>query len=544
MGTNRDRILIVENDADISDLIGRQALQSMGYQVQTASDAQAAIAKAIQFSPDIIIVDLNLPSLSGKDLMVALSSQGISIPIIALTKKGGEEDLVQSFRLGATDFLLWPIKEAEVIAVVERVIKQVHDRRERERLDKQLQQTNLELQNRVRELTTIFSIGKAVTSVTDQAILFDKIVDGAVKVSNGDIGWFLVRDDSDRGFILAAHLNLPASLVSKMGQPWDDGISSLVAMSGETLAIHGEPLKRFRFSDLGQSALISPIKVQKQVIALLVIVRRAPKPFNASEQKLVEAVADYASISLVNARLFRALEDRARYMQRAAESAQAGAKTKNEILKGAGKELAAPLEEAIRNLDLIQPTLTDAQKLLLEPARGKLQQSLNALEKVSKIPTNPLPTQMTAMNAVEIGQRVIERYKRAAEEDDILLTADFSSEEILAYADPDQVDQALDRVISNALRSTPHGGQVVMRVEKMIDGQVHCLVRNSLAEIETQQLNIGGDGGKTKSTQRSANGSQLLSQVKEIIATHGGKVWAESNPSQGSIFHFTLLPPA
>jgi len=151
---------------------------------------------------------------------------------------------------------------------------------------------------------------------------------------------------------------------------------------------------------------------------------------------------------------------------------------------------------------------------------------------------------MTAMNAVEIGQRVIERYKRAAEEDDILLTADFSSEEILAYADPDQVDQALDRVISNALRSTPHGGQVAVRVEKMIDGQVHCLVRNSMAEIETQQLNIGGDGGKTKSTQRSANGSQLLSQVKEIIATHGGKVWAESNPSQGSIFHFTLLPPA
>ena len=544
MGTNRDRILIVENDADISDLIGRQALQSMGYQVQTASDAQTAIAKAIQFSPDIIIVDLNLPSLSGKDLMVALSSQGISIPIIALTQKGGEEDLVQSFRLGATDFLLWPVKEAEVIAVVERVIKQVHDRRERERLDRQLQQTNLELQNRVRELTTIFSIGKAVTSVTDQSILFDKIVDGAVKVSNGDIGWFLVRDEGDRGFLLAAHLNLPASLVSKMGQPWDDGISSLVAMSGETLAIYGEPLKRFRFSDLGQSALISPIKIQKQVIALLVIVRRAPKPFNASEQKLVEAVADYASISLVNARLFRALEERARYMQRAAENAQAGARTKNDILKGAGKELAAPLEEAIRYLETMQPSLTDEQKKLLEPAREKLKQSLSALDKVSKIPTNPLPAQLVSMNAVEIGRRVIERYKGAAEEDDILLTSDFSAEEVLAYADPAQVDQAMDRLVNNALRNTSHGGQVSMRVEKMIDGQVHCLVRNSLAEVETQQLNLSGEGGKGESSRRSTNGSQLLSQVKDIVAAHGGKVWVESNPSQGSVFHFTLLPPA
>ncbi len=129
-----------------------------------------------------------------------------------MTKKGGEEDLVQSFRLGATDFLLWPVREAEVVAVVERVLKQVHDRRERERLDRQLQQTNLELQNRVRELTTIFSIGKAVTSVTDQGMLFDKIVDGALKVSSGDIGWFLVRDEGEKTFTLVAHQNLPVPL--------------------------------------------------------------------------------------------------------------------------------------------------------------------------------------------------------------------------------------------------------------------------------------------------------------------------------------------
>lgn len=546
MAMNRDRILIVENDADICDLIGRQALQSMGYQVQTAGDAQGAIAKAIQFSPDIAIVDLNLPSLSGKDLMVALTSQGISIPIIALTKKGGEEDLVQSFRLGATDFLLWPVKEAEVIAVVERVLKQVHDGHERERLDRQLQQTNLELQNRVRELTTIFSIGKAVTSVTDQSILFDKIVDGAIKVANGDMGWFLVRDDSDKGFILAAHQNLPANMASKVGQSWDDGISSLVAMSGETLAIHGDPLKRFKVNDLGQSALIAPIKVQKQVIALLVIVRRLARPFNASEQKLVEAVADYASISLVNSRLFRALEERARYMQRAAENAQAGAKTKNEILKSAGKDLASPLQEAIHILDTISTSLTPEQKAMLDPARRKLSESLDALDKVSKIPTNPLPSQMMATNMVEIGERVIERFKQAAEEDDIILTADFSADEIMAYADPSAIDDVLEKLVTNALRNSPHGGQVMVRIEKMMDGQVHTLVRNTLADIETHQLPPLGETGKLggSSSRRNANGGQALSQVKEVVASHGGKVWAEATAGQGSVLHFTLLPPA
>ena len=440
MGTNRDRILIVENDADICDLIGRQALQSMGYQVQTAGDAQTAISRAIQFVPDIMIVDLNLPSLSGKDLMVALSSQGIATPIIALTKKGGEEDLVQSFRLGATDFLLWPVREAEVVAVVERVLKQVHDRRERERLDRQLQQTNLELQNRVRELTTIFSIGKAVTSVTDQSMLFDKIVDGALKVSSGDIGWFLVRDEGEKTFTLVAHQNLPAPLKSKMNQPWDDGISSLVAMSGETLAIHGEPLKRFKVNDLGQSALIAPIKVQKQVIALLVIVRRAPRPFNGSEQKLVEAVADYASISLVNARLFRALEERARYMQRAAENAQAGEKSKNDFIKNAGKELTSPLESANNSLEMLSGNLAGKippdQLALLDSSRKDLSQVIGLVGKVLKIPTNPLPVQMKPVNIVSLGSQAFDRFKQAAEEDDIILTSDFAAAEVLAYADP------------------------------------------------------------------------------------------------------------
>lgn len=551
MGTNRDRILIVENDADICDLIGRQALQSMGYQVQTAGDAQTAISRAIQFVPDIMIVDLNLPSLSGKDLMVALSSQGIATPIIALTKKGGEEDLVQSFRLGATDFLLWPVREAEVVAVVERVLKQVHDRRERERLDRQLQQTNLELQNRVRELTTIFSIGKAVTSVTDQGMLFDKIVDGALKVSSGDIGWFLVRDEGEKTFTLVAHQNLPAPLKSKMNQPWDDGISSLVAMSGETLAIHGEPLKRFKVNDLGQSALIAPIKVQKQVIALLVIVRRAPRPFNGSEQKLVEAVADYASISLVNARLFRALEERARYMQRAAESAQAGEKSKNDFIKNAGKEITSPLESANNSLEMLSRNLASKippdQLALLDSSKKDLSQVIGLVGKVLKIPTNPLPVQMKPVNIVALGSQAFDRFKQAAEEDDIILTSDFAAPEVLAYADPTQISQVFDKLLTHSIRRSPRGGQVYLRIEKLIDGQVHGFIKNSATEIETNPLPPLGDQSKSEheaAAKRQITNAQTLAQVKDLITAHGGKVWVEASPGQGSVFHFTLLPPA
>ncbi|NTU75166.1 MAG: response regulator transcription factor, partial [Anaerolineaceae bacterium] len=104
----RDRVLLVENDPVICDLIGKQALQAAGFQYFVVSDVNSAISRSLQLAPDLIIVDLNLPGLSGKDLLVALNSQGVDIPIIVLAQKGMEQDVIQSLRLGATDYMIWP----------------------------------------------------------------------------------------------------------------------------------------------------------------------------------------------------------------------------------------------------------------------------------------------------------------------------------------------------------------------------------------------------------------------------------------------------
>jgi DNA-binding response OmpR family regulator len=194
MALSAERILVVESDPDISDLIARQALKPLGYHISVAPDAASAIRLAVQAPPDLIISNLVLPGLSGKDLLVALFSQGISVPFIVLANTGSEMDVIQAFRLGAADFINVPVREAEVVMAVERVLKQTREGRAREQLDRQLKQTNAELQQRVRELTTIFTIGRAVISVTDQRVLFEKIVEGAVQVSEADMGWLSLRD--------------------------------------------------------------------------------------------------------------------------------------------------------------------------------------------------------------------------------------------------------------------------------------------------------------------------------------------------------------
>ncbi|MCC6957785.1 MAG: response regulator [Anaerolineales bacterium] len=380
MKTSRDRILIIESDPEISDLVARQTLQAMGYQVQTARSASAGLQEVNRFLPDVIIADLVLPDLSGKDLLVAFSSQGIEVPVIAISQKGMESDLIQAFRLGATDYLIWPVREAEVVSAVERVLKQVRSRRERETLARQLKQTNNELQQRVRELTTIFAIGKAVISITNQRELLEKIVEGAVYVTEADCGWLLLREERNKTFNLVAQRNLPKTLAAKINQPWDDGISSLVALSGETLSISGEPLARFKVSQLGQSTLVVPIKLKKEVVGLLIVVRKASEPFSSSNRTLLEAVADYASVSLVNASLFRALEERARAMQRAAEQATASDRKKDEIMLNFKREIQPKLEKTIKEIEAF---LTGEDARLNAAQKSGMRKSLDNLHSVA-----------------------------------------------------------------------------------------------------------------------------------------------------------------
>jgi len=375
-----DRILLVENDPEISDLIARQALRSMGYQVDVVADSSSAIKLSLQTPPDLIIADLNLPGLSTKDLLVALSAQGVTTPLMVIASKGQEHDIIQAFRLGAADYILWPARDAEIVSAVERVIRGVHDVRDRQRLDLKLSETNQELQRKIREVTAIINIGKAVISINDQRFLFQKIVDGAVQVARANTGWLLVRNQESKSFLLTAHRGLPDVWSKKMNMPLDDGISGLVALSGETLAIAGDPLLKFRVANLGKSACAVPIKVQNEVIGMLVVVRKDVQPFDKTEQTLLEAVSDYASISLVNSRLFRALSD-------SANAAKEREKQQNALLESIRSSISEELQAAVYPIDLLltgKPGhLTDEQRQVLQTSRAALQRLARAAEKTT-----------------------------------------------------------------------------------------------------------------------------------------------------------------
>lgn len=387
MATPKENVLVVESDPDISDLVVRQTLKPLGYAVSVAQDGAAAVQLALHSAPDLILANLNLRGLSGKDLLVALSSQGIRAPLIVIAEKGQESDVIQAFRLGANDVLFWPARDAEVAAVVERALQQTRELRARLRLDQRLKNINDELQRKVQQLTTILATGKAVVLLTDQQQLFKRILDAALKVAEAEIGWLALREDANNNYLLKAHRNLPEGWSKKINQPLDDGVSSLVALSGETLVLNGKALEQFRISALGKSAGVIPIKAQTEVIGLLIVVRKANVEINQEAQTLLEAISDFASTSLVNARLFRALEQ-------SVQKARDGEKQQNALLERMRAAAVQEVQNASYPLNLV---LTEKPGKLNEAQKQALQSTKEAIQRLTRAAEKTVPSPMPSI---------------------------------------------------------------------------------------------------------------------------------------------------
>jgi GAF domain-containing protein len=175
-----------------------------------------------------------------------------------------------------------------------------------------------------------------------------------------------------------------------MHQPWEDGVSSLVMLSGESLRIHGEGLAQFKLARLGKAALITPIKVRTQPIGVICVARHAEKPFSERDQAMLEAVSDYASISLVNARLFQALETRAQRLQQLVDEVDSRIHVKPEWLDGMKKALRSARGELA---DLMADTSELKSATAIRAVREELEVVLKQLADLegAGAPRRPAP---------------------------------------------------------------------------------------------------------------------------------------------------------
>jgi DNA-binding response OmpR family regulator len=117
------KALIVDDDLALADVISF-TFRRAGFDVSVAHDGHTAIERWQNDSPDIVILDLNLPKLDGLSVCRQIRTQS-DVPIIILTVRGEEDDIVRGLELGADDYVVKPFSPRQLIARAEAVLRRV-----------------------------------------------------------------------------------------------------------------------------------------------------------------------------------------------------------------------------------------------------------------------------------------------------------------------------------------------------------------------------------------------------------------------------------
>jgi two-component system alkaline phosphatase synthesis response regulator PhoP len=115
------RILVVDDDENLRRLAAAY-LESEGYEVSEAADGQGALARVESEEPHIVVLDLMLPGITGLDVARRIRVKRTT-PILMLTARGSEEDMLQGFEAGADDYLVKPFSPKVLVARVKAVLR-------------------------------------------------------------------------------------------------------------------------------------------------------------------------------------------------------------------------------------------------------------------------------------------------------------------------------------------------------------------------------------------------------------------------------------
>lgn len=301
----RECILIIDDSARVAEFL-TDVLAPLGYSLLTAVNGRDGLSKVSSGNPDLIMLDLNLPDMSGLQVLEALRQFEYQPPVIMMTSYGSESVVVQALRLGVRDYLTKPFAMDELLAAVGRALEEGRLRREREHLIQKLSKTNQEVTLRMRELATLQGIGRSVASLMPKEELLYRILDAAIFLAGASVGALFLLDEDGKKLRLEAVRQGGAYRVG-LQTMISDSHAEDVLRSGRPMWIDN-PMKSTGVTTyLGQKAhslLYVPVKLGDTAIGVAGVAwLHSGRVSREMENRLV-ALADYAAIALQNAKLY------------------------------------------------------------------------------------------------------------------------------------------------------------------------------------------------------------------------------------------------
>lgn len=300
-----ERVLVIDDSQEIREFLSDYILKPKGFEVMMATNGLMGLEMAIAQEPDLIVIDQQMPRLTGLEVLQKLRERDINIPAILVTAHGSEDTAVAAFRLGIRDYVIKPIDVDEISESVDRALRESRLQRERDQLVQQLMESNSQLQRRAQELNVLYGVGKSVSSSLDLEEVLQRVVEAAVYVVGAEEGMLMLLDEEQDELYIRASKNLDSKARSTRKRV-EDSLAGKVLKTKRAIAIGGDSQwKRTHTALLVKSLIYVPLILQNDPIGVLGVMNRVKEQsFDSNDTRALSALAGYTTIAINNANIF------------------------------------------------------------------------------------------------------------------------------------------------------------------------------------------------------------------------------------------------
>ena len=305
-----ERVLVVDDSEEVRNFLIDYILKPKGFEVLVATNGLMGLEMAIAKEPDLMIVDQQMPRLTGLEVLQKLKERGLDIPAILATAHGSEDTAVAAFRLGIRDYIIKPFDADEISESIDRALRESRLQRERDQLVQQLMESNSQLQRRAQELNVLYGVGKSVSSSLDLTKVLHRVVEAAVYVVGAEEGSLMLLDENQGELYIRASKNLDSKAQS-MRRRVTDSLAGKVLQTKRAIAIgnDSQQWKRTHTALLVKSLIYVPLILHNEPIGVLGVANRIKETsFDSNDTRALSALGGYATIAINNANQFSQME--------------------------------------------------------------------------------------------------------------------------------------------------------------------------------------------------------------------------------------------
>jgi signal transduction histidine kinase/DNA-binding response OmpR family regulator len=550
-GGGTPRILVVDDEETVADLC-QEFLGAEGYELKVARSGEAAIRLLPEMRPDVVLTDINMPGLTGLEVMRYAKEADPEVCVVVLTGHASTATAIDALRQGAYDYVTKPFD----LEAVHKIIKSglAHRRlkvlnreliEELRRKNEILQHHEQELRERVRiateQMTTLYEVGKEISANLELGPRLEVICQKAVETTGGRGSVVFLKRDAEADFVAAAAHGVEAAS-QQAPATFVDGESDLGVSALEQRVIrrasHGDGFIVVPGLAAGVDSIVAlPMVAESQVIGVLTVVDK-PGGFTDDDASFLALFASQSAIAVRNSQLF--------------ENTKSLDRLKSEFVAVVSHEIRTPLTSVKGAIELLTDERYfkngEQQLKLLAIAHANTERLLMLIGDIldfSKLESGSLPMHFERQRIEAVVTQAAQNLRMLLEEKRIQLEVTMASDLPDLMIDPNRITQVVTNLLSNAIKFSPAEGRLQITVENrgpMVRVGVHDrgegISPENLPKLFQKFTQID-----STSTRRAGGTGLGLVICKGIVEQHGGQMSVESAPGEGSVFYFTL-PPA